>query len=91
MINDLDNDCRWQALIVVGEFLDCAPGEVWKVIEQYGTSADADMRAGVGCVLLEHLLEKFDRRYRARVNRLAARSVEFANTLAYCWYSSRTH
>lgn len=57
LIGDDDNNCRWQALIVVGECIESHPDEVWPVIQEYGVSADADMRDGVSTVLLEHMLE----------------------------------
>ena len=56
LIADPDNDCRWQALIVVGESVRTDPEAVWEVICEHGVSEDEDMRAGVATVLLEHLL-----------------------------------
>ncbi len=84
MIGDSDDTCRWQALIVVGEFIESHPDEVWSVIEEYGQSEDEDMRMGVACVLLEHLLEHHRRRFRRRAGRLASKSPEFKYTLDMC-------
>ena len=57
MVSDPDNDCRWQALIAVGNWIESGPDAVWEVVCEFGDSEDDDMRAGVGCVLLEHLLD----------------------------------
>jgi len=89
MIDDSNNTCRWQALIVVGEFIKTHPDDVWPVIEQYGQHKDKDMRTGVACVLLEHLLEHHRRRFGRRAERLASKSPKFKYTLDMClrWLS----
>ena len=84
-IDDPDNDCRWQALIVVGEFIETAPEIVWEVAQTYGQSEDDDMRMGVACVLLEHLLDQHELRYRSQVDELASQSPLFAETLSICF------
>src|ERR1041385_3726257 len=38
LVTDPDNDCRWQALIVVGEAIATNPDSVWEVIAEYGSS-----------------------------------------------------
>src|SRR5262245_6724078 len=58
MVEDPDNACRWQALIVVGEAVVTCPEEVREVVRAHGGSADPDLRMGVATVLLEHLLEE---------------------------------
>jgi hypothetical protein len=85
MIADEDNDCRWQALIVVGEFIGDRPEQVWEVIQQHGVSDDEDMRDGVACVLLEHLVEHSFERFFPRVERLALANESFADTCLRCW------
>src|SRR4051794_12127373 len=47
LILDRDNTCRWQALIVIGEFIGTDPEAVWRVVRRHGRAADADLRAGV--------------------------------------------
>jgi hypothetical protein len=81
-IVDPDNDCRWQALIVVGEFVESNPTRVWRVVMQYGVSKVADIRTAVATVLLEHLLEHHFTQIFPRARRLAVRSREFADTLS---------
>lgn len=86
LVTDGDNDCRWQALIVVGEFIDVDPVAVWQVVRRHGGSPDDDMRMGVATVLLEHLLERNRPRYERLVRReIAAGKSRFADTLASCW------
>ena len=84
LVEDSDNDCRWQALIVIGEFIESHPAEVWKVVGKYAVSEDEDMRVGVAKVLLEHLLEHHDKRYRKRVEKMSASSPLFASTYDMC-------
>ena len=85
LVEDPNNDCRWQALIVIGEFIQSHPAEVWKIVCKYGDSEDEDMRTAVACVLLEDLLEYHDKRYRKRVEKMAASSPLFAWTYDMCW------
>ena len=86
LIEDPGNDCRWQALVVVGESLPTNPAAVWDVICRYGDSSDEDMRAGVATVLLEHLLEHhFDAYFPRLKERIEAGAVLLADTLSSCW------
>ena len=87
LIEDCDNDCRWQALIVVGEFIGTKHEDVWKVICRYGTSNDDDMRTGVATVLLEHLLEHHYNRYFLLLKEKILRSSPMlGDTLSMCAY-----
>jgi hypothetical protein len=71
MVGDTDNHCRWQALIVVGEYLDSRTEDVWDVIDENAASADEDMQTAIFCLLLEHLWELNRREYRKNARRLA--------------------
>jgi len=84
-IEDIDNACRWQAMIVVGEFIEDRPHDVWRIVEQYGCSPDQDMRAAVATVLLEHLIEHGGDEAHQKAQGLAMRSELLANTLRMCW------
>src|SRR5947209_14654573 len=53
LVKDTDNNCRWQALVVVGQYIRADPEAVWRVICEDGVSQDEDMRVGVATVLLE--------------------------------------
>jgi hypothetical protein len=61
LVRDSNNDCRWQALIVIGEYIQSQPEAVWQVIQEFGVSPDDDMRTAVATVLVEHLLEYHSR------------------------------
>lgn len=85
LINDADNDCRWQALIVVGESIETNPEVVWELIREFGVSEDEDMRTGVATVLLEHLLEHHFDAYFPRLKREIENGSELlADTLSRC-------
>jgi len=75
-------DPRWQAIIKVGEFNQRAPETVWKFIAKWGRHRDPDLRAAVATCLLEHLLEHHFEKYIDRVEELAIRDTNFADTSA---------
>ena len=83
LINDGDNDCRWQAIIIVGEYIHTHPDVVWQIIVRYGGSKDNDLRMAIATVLLEHLLEYHFQRFFIRAKRLAFQSSFFADTLSH--------
>jgi len=86
LVADADNNCRWQALIVVGENVKSDPEAVWAVVERFGDSPDDDMRTGVACVLLEELLEAWFDEYFPRVRDLIRGGrTRFAACLRMCW------
>jgi hypothetical protein len=90
LIADPDNDCRWQAVIVVGEYVEDSPEEVWQVISQFGESQDEDMRVAIATVLLEHLLEShFDAYFPRLRERVQGGSLLLADTLSRCWAFGR--
>ena len=86
LVGDSDNNCRWQAIIVVGETVERNPEAVWKVACEHGTSADEDMRDAVATVLLEHLLEHhFDAYFPKLKQRIESGAYLLADTLSRCW------
>ena len=84
LIEDSDNDCRWQAVIIVGEYLRTNPTEVWRVIKRYGHAEDQDLRSAVSTILLEHLLEYQFQKFFPEVEREEVHSLFFADTLSMC-------
>jgi len=87
-IPDSDNDCRWQALIVVGEYVNTHPEVVWEVIREFGGHPDRDMRDAVATVLLEHLLEARPTIYFPRIRaELRIRDWRFADMASSVWVS----
>lgn len=86
LIGDENNDCRWQAAIVVGESVELNPDGVWQVICKFGESRDEDMRDAVATVLLEHLLEhRFDECFARLKSRIEGGSRRLVDTLRRCW------
>lgn len=86
LIEDADNACRWQAMIVVGESIESDPEAVWRVICDYGGSRDEDMRAAVATVLLEELLGRdFDAYFPRVKERVRGGDIRLADTLSMCW------
>ena len=92
LVEDASNNCRWQALILIGESIEAAPAAVWKVIKKYGRWPDSDMRAAVGTVLLEHLIAE---RPKDMLRKLRAELRDgedlLRDTLAHCWQLSTDH
>jgi len=85
-IGDEDNDCRWQAAILVGESIESNAEGVWEVICEFAESRDEDMRDAIATVLLEHLLEHhFDAFFGSLKLKIEAGSPMFADTLGRCW------
>jgi len=83
---DPDSTCRWQATIIIGEFIETDPDRVWQVARQLGTSAKSDIRMASATVLLEHLLQYHTARmgplFRAE---LRLGDPRFAHAVASCW------
>lgn len=78
-------DDRWQALIRVGDFVQSDPETIWPFVLKWGSHEDEDLRAAVGTILLEHLLEyHFDAIF-PRVEAACHANPYFADTLKRCW------
>lgn len=83
---DPDSTCRWQATIVVGEFIEKEPDRVWQVARQLGKSSKADIRTASSTVLLEHLLQYHTPRMASRfLAELDLGDLRFAKAVASCW------
>jgi hypothetical protein len=86
LIDDPNNNCRWQAVIVVGESIEEAPEKVWEVVCEFGISEDEDMRDAVATVLLEHLLEHHFAAFFPRLEKKIKEGAPLlADTLKSCW------
>jgi hypothetical protein len=82
---DEGQDQRWQALIAVAEYIDSDPEVVWSFIRRWGSSSEADLRAGIATCLLEHLLENHFEAYFPRVEDAAITDPMFGDTFQRCW------
>jgi hypothetical protein len=86
LVRDSDNNCRWQAVIVIGESIVTNPEGVWQVVAEFCNSSDDDMRAAIACVLLEHLLDADFETYFPRVREEVQRGRSWMiKTLQMCW------
>jgi len=82
---DGQEDARWQAIIVIGEFVEREPEAVWPFVLRWGLHRDEDLRTAIATCLLEHLLEyHFDLIF-PRVEAAARSNVWFGNTTTQCW------
>jgi len=82
---DGEEDARWQAIIVIGGFVESDPEAIWPFVLRWGSHEDEDVRAAIATCLLEHLLEyHFDLIF-PRVETAARSNVWFGKTTAQCW------
>jgi len=80
-----EEDPRWQAIIVIGEFVEKEPEAIWSFVLRWGSHEDEDLRAAVATLLLEHLLEyHFDIIF-PRVEAAARCNKWFGKTTTQCW------
>ena len=80
-----EEDPRWQAIIVIGEFVEKEPEAIWPFVLRWGSHEDEDLRAAVATLLLEHLLEyHFDLIF-PRVEATARSNKWFGKTTTQCW------
>jgi hypothetical protein len=75
---------QWQVLIVIAEFVEAHPLEVWGVIDRWGNSTIEDLRDAIATLLLEHLLEFHFEQYIDRVESRALADRMFADTVRRC-------
>ena len=81
---DAKHDPRWRVIFDVGYFVDTDPDPVWEFIQRWGVHRSEDLRAAIGCCLLEHLLQFHFRRYFPRVRQLARENARFAFVAGMC-------
>ena len=71
----------------VKDYIRTDPEAVWAFVARWGRHRSEDLRAAVGCVILEHLLPlHFDSIF-PRARKLALENHRFAYTLCMCWSS----
>ena len=78
-------DPRWQAIILVGEFIESDSEPVWRFIERWGRHRQRDLRDAIATCLLEHLLELHFKNYFPLVEEAARFNANFADTFLRCW------
>jgi hypothetical protein len=87
-ITDSDNDCRWQSIIIIGQFLDIRQQDIWEIILRFGSSNDSDMRTAIATILLEHFFEhnpdSFDKRFMDLKEEIHKGNKNLLDTLSLC-------
>ena len=88
---DPDSTCRWQATIVIGEFIETQPDKVWRVARELGQSPKPDIRVAASTVLLEHLLQYYPARMGALFEeQLRTCNHRLASAISSCGNFGRT-
>lgn len=86
LLLDRSENCRWQAAIVVGTFIEHHSERVWAVTEAYVRQGRPMAQDPVATVLVEHLLETDFPKYFTRLRRLASQNPAIVkDLLARCW------
>ena len=86
MIPDRSTYVRWQALLMLGQHAERHPDKIWPSVLKWGTVQNRDIRRGVACCVLEHVLQHhFDPYFDLALSHIARGHRRFAYTLAYCW------
>jgi hypothetical protein len=80
-----ERDPRWQAIIVIEDFVQEEPDAIWSFILRWGGSADEDLRDAVATCLLEHLLGRHFSCFFPRVEETARSNALLADTFLRCW------
>lgn len=86
LLRDRSSDVRWQAAILIGEFIEEKPELVWTVTHNCVTNADDDLKDALACVLLEHLLEHhFDVIFPLVEREIVKGNSDLLDVLSRCW------
>ena len=87
-IEDKDSDCRWQAIIIIGEFLNTRQDDIWNIIITHGSSDNSDIRTAIATVLLEHFFEEnsnlFDAKFETISKEISKGNKNLIDTLSIC-------
>lgn len=89
LIEDTDNDCRWQVVIILSTYMMSRRDQVWDIVIKYGSSEDEDMRSAISTVLLEVMLSNNTRDFEEKLG-LIKQEIDLGNnylkdTLSLCW------
>jgi hypothetical protein len=78
-------DARWQGMLRIEDCIQEEPDAVWKFILRWGCHEDADLRAAVATLLLEHLLACHFNTFFPKVATAVQNNVLFGDTFTRCW------
>ena len=86
LLLDRSDKCRWQASIVVGDFIDSDPEAVWSVVDRFIRRGETRGSDALSLCVVEHLLEQDFQRYFPRLKALWHDGHDLAKELLeYCW------
>ena len=78
------SDPRWQAILMLEDFIPSHPEELWEFVLRWGKHMQADLRSAIACCLLEHLLADQFSLIFPRACDAARKSRRFRDTLGRC-------
>ncbi len=84
LIPDRNNNLRWRALVLAGWYIDEFPSKVWPFVVKYGAVPNKDIRMGVACCLLEHVLQYHYDTYLPETEKLLFTDKNHIYTLRSC-------
>ncbi len=86
LIPDRSQYIRGQSLLLLGYFVKDQPELIWSRTVKWGSSRNSDIRGGIACYVLEHLLQYHFSKYFPKVKVLIEQGNNLlADTLSYCW------
>ena len=85
LILDPNPNIRWGILVDLTKFVEDQPRKLWPLIIKWGSVYNHDIRTGVACCLLEHLLQyHFAEFFERSRQEILGGNRRFASTLKYC-------
>jgi hypothetical protein len=86
LVKDRHETCRWQAAILIGQFIPFAPDDVWEIVRGCSSASNEDLRAALSTVVLEHLLGfDFDRTFARVREELRQGNRGILDIASTCW------
>ncbi len=91
LIPDRSQHIRGQSLLLLGYFVKDQPELIWSQIVKWGSGRNSDIRVGIACYILEHLLQHHFSNYFPKVKVLIEQGNNLlADTLSYCYKLGET-
>ncbi len=88
LVLDPAPNVRWRILVAIEDFAERCPERIWPFVVKWGSVLNRDIRQGVACCILEHILEFHWDEYFAESRAVIDRgNIRFAYALSFCWVS----
>lgn len=86
LVRDRRESVRWAVLVLVGlNYAEENPQAAWPFVARWGSAPSRDLRIGVACCVLEHILQQDFARYFPKARKIVEEgNRRFALTLLYC-------